>query len=126
MTVALVDLYLRTSLNFCFLLSYLGNIFYPDSNACGQNGPQNHFFIFQWSGLQLPNLPINAKWWIKVLQNLHYSKSFCMGVKVYKTVSVTHGASPVLDDADIGSSEMHVGLQHFDYHFGWSGTIDTL
>ena len=28
-TVVLVDLYLKTSLNFCHLPAYLGNIFYP-------------------------------------------------------------------------------------------------
>lgn len=47
-----------------------------------------------------------------------------VGVEVYKAIGVAHGASSVLDDTDIGSSEVDIGLQHFHYHLRWSGTID--
>lgn len=56
------------------------------------------------------HLPIDAKWWIKVLQDLDYAKSFRMRVKVNKAIGVAHGAGSVLDDADVGSSKADIGF----------------
>lgn len=169
-TVVLADLYLKTSLNFCHLPAYLGNIFYPITerqvkimelliaiylNSYPLERISDHSFShlkiltehsptaeaylivvhvvrmvsriissFPSGQVYSYHLPINAKWWIKVLQDLHYTKSFRMGVEVNKAVSMAHGACSVLDDANIGSSKADVRLQHFHYHLRWSGTID--
>lgn len=136
MTAVLVDLYLKTSLNFWHLPSYLGNIFYPDSSACGPNGPRSHFCTDNTTRHHKPpfpsgqvyshHLPINAEWWVKVLQDLHHTESFRMGVEVNKAIGVAHGASSVLDDADIGRGQADVGLQHLHYRLRWRGAVDAL
>lgn len=47
-----------------------------------------------------------------------------MGVKVNEAVGVAHGAGSVLDNTDVGSSQVDVGLQHLHDHLRWCGTID--
>lgn len=70
------------------------------------------------------HLSINAKGWVKVLQDLDHTKSFRVGVKVNKAIGVAHGPSSVLDNANIGSCKADIGFQHFHYHFRWGGAVD--
>lgn len=47
-----------------------------------------------------------------------------MGVEVNEAIGVAHGAGSVLDDPDVGSSQVNIGLQHLHNHLRGRGTID--
>lgn len=49
-----------------------------------------------------------------------------VGVEVNEAVGVAHGAGSVLDDPDVGSGQVHVGLQHFHDHLRRRGPVDAL
>lgn len=51
-------------------------------------------------------------------------ETHCVRVEVNEAIGVAHGASSVLDDPDVGSGKVDIGLQHFHDHFRWRGTID--
>lgn len=49
-----------------------------------------------------------------------------VGVEVNEAVGVAHGAGSVLDDPDVGSGQVDVGLQHFHDHLRGRGAVDAL
>lgn len=47
-----------------------------------------------------------------------------VGVEVNEAIGVAHGAGSVLDDPDVGSGQVDIGLQHFHDHLRGCGPID--
>jgi hypothetical protein len=60
------------------------------------------------------------------LKDIHYPKNFHRRFEVCEATAVPHGADSALDDMDIGSSKVDIGLLYFHGHLRWSGRIDTL